>query len=318
VEFPRAVVVLVCASHTVGRVVRKNKGAQYRELGATMRERRQRAGLTAKELAKLTEWHPLKISRIETGQYSIDVVDVITYLAKCGLYRRDFLDMEALCHEAERRPGFWLSPHGEWLEDSLRSLIYHENTAAVSTVYEPLLVHGLLQTAAYARARIAGATWMDPGQIEQAVRIRLRRQEILDPPHPTRFRFFMHEQALRLQVGGAAIMHEQMLKLVLLAALDHLSIRIVPSSARERSAFGGPFRLFEYRQYPPLVYLDNTTTGLFLEDKEYVEPFRELVSAISEVALDEGQSREVIATLAGRYDLRSARDAEDHLEEKQL
>jgi transcriptional regulator with XRE-family HTH domain len=318
VEFPRATVVSGPAPHTVGRVVRINKGAQYRELGAMLRERREWAGLTGKELAHRIGWTPLRVSRVETGQSVIDGVDVIHFLGHCGLMRRDIMDVLDLCHDAERRLGYWLSPHGEWLEDSLNALIYHESTAAVSTVYEPLLVHGLLQTAGYARARISGAAWMDRSQIDQAVRIRLRRQEILDPPHPTRFMFFMHEQALRLEVGSAAIMHEQMLKLVLFAGLDHISIRIVPSSARARSAFGGPFRLFEYREYQPLVYLDNTTTGLFLEDKEYVEPFRVLASAISEVALDEGQSRELIATLAGRYDLRSARDADDHLEEKQL
>jgi transcriptional regulator with XRE-family HTH domain len=318
VEFPRAVVVLVCAGHTVSRVVRKNKGAQYRELGAMMRERREQAGLTAKELAKLTEWHPLKISRIETGQYQFDTVEMITYLAKCGLYRRDFIHMEAMCHDAGRRPGFWLSPHGEWLEDSLNALIYHESTAVRSTTYEPQLVPGLLQTYWYARSCIASERWRTRESVDECVRIRMERQRILQPPHSGMFLFFVHEQALRVEVGSLAIMHEQMLNLVLLAALPQVTVRVVPSSAGERSAFGGSFRLLEFAEYPPLVYLDTYKTGLFLEDKEHVGPFLGLLPAISEVALDEGQSRELIAALASRYDLRSARDADDHLEEKQL
>jgi transcriptional regulator with XRE-family HTH domain len=299
-------------------VARINKGAQYRELGAVLRERRERAGLTGVELARRTGWTQLKICRVETGQSVIDVVEAIHYLGHCGLYRRDVMDILKLLHDAERRLGFWLSPHGDWLEDSLGSLIYHEATAVASTVYEPLLVPGLLQTFDYARARIAGAAWMKPKEIDHAVRIRQVRQEILSVPYPARFTFFVHEQALYLEVGSKAIMHEQMLNLVLLAALDHITFRVVPKSAGERSAFAGAFRLLEYAEYPPLVYLDNTTTGLFLEDKEYVDPFRELVPVIAEVALDEGQSREMIAALAGQYDLRSARDAGDRLEEEQL
>lgn len=299
----------------MGRI---NQGAQYRELGAVLRERREQAGLTGKELAARLGWTQTKLSRIETGQSVIDVVDAIHYLGECGLYRRDVLDILALCRDAQRKIGYWLSPHGEWLEDSLNSLIYHETTAADFTTYEPLTVPGLLQTADYARTWITRPQWLSPDEVDEGVRIRMERQRILDVPYPAMFRFFVHEQALRLEVGSAAIMHEQMLKLVLVAALDHVVIRVVPTRAGVRSAFGGAFVLFEYRQCPPLVYLDTYKTGLFLEDKEYVDSFRELVPAISEVALDEGQSRELIAALAGRYDLRSARDVDDRLEEEHL
>ncbi len=174
-------------------------------------------------------------------------------------------------------------------------------------------MHGLLQTADYARTRIAAAQWIRPEQIDRAVRIRLDRQRILDRAS---FIFYLHEQALRLHVGSAAIMQEQMLKLVLAAALDQVTIRVVPAAAGVRSAFGGPFALFEYSEYPPLVYLDNCTTGLFVDEKEFVAPFRELLPAISEVALDEGQSRQMIAALASEYDQRSYPDG--RLEEEQL
>jgi len=295
-----------------------NKGAQYRELGAVLRARREQAGLTGRELSRLTGWTKTKISRIETGQSMIDAVDAIHYLGHCGLFRRDVMDELALLKDAERRLGFWLSPHGEWLEDSLGSLIYHEVTAAESTTYEPLLVPGLLQTSDYARTRIAAEQWRSPENVKQCVRIRMERQRILDLPYPAMFRFFVHEQALLLEVGSPVVMHEQMLKLALATALDHISLRVVPLSAGERSAFGGPFIIFEYAHYPPLVCLDTGSSGLFLEDKEHTAPFRTLLPVISEVALNEGQSRELVATLASEYDRRSEQHAGDHLEEEQL
>jgi transcriptional regulator with XRE-family HTH domain len=283
-------------------------------LGAVLKDRREQAGLTVTELAPLMGFSTAKLSRIETGQTVIDVVDAVTYLGHCGLDRADVMDILALCREAEKRLGYWLSPHGEWLEDSLNSLIYNEVTAVESTMYEPLLVHGLLQTADYARILIGRPQWLDRVGVDQRVRIRMLRQKILDASRPATFRFYLHEQALHLEVGSSKVMHEQMLKLVLVAALDHVTIRVVPSV----SAFGGAFTLFEHQGYPPLVYLDTYKTGLFLEDQEFVDPFRELVPVVAEVALDEGQSRELIADLAGEYELRSARDATERLEEEQF
>jgi transcriptional regulator with XRE-family HTH domain len=271
--------------------VERTKGAQYRELGAVLKDRREQAGLTVAKLAPLMGFSTAKLSRIENGQTVIDVVDAVTYLGHCGLDRVDVMDILALCREAERRLGYWLSPHGEWLEDSLTSLIYNETTAARSTTYEPQLVPGLLQTTNYARACIAAEKWRSLASIDHCLRIRLERQRVLNGRGSAPFIFFIHEQALRIEVGSMAIMHEQMLNLVLLTALPQVIVRVVPWSAGERSAFGGPFRLFEYERYPPLVHLDTHTNGLFLEDKEYVDPFHGLVSGISEVALDEGQSR---------------------------
>ena len=45
-----------------------------------------------------------------------------------------------------------------------------------------------------------------------------------------------------------------------------------------------------------------------------MDPFRELVPAISQAALDEGQSRELIVGLAGDYDRGSEQSAGDDLE----
>ncbi|HEU5472315.1 MAG TPA: Scr1 family TA system antitoxin-like transcriptional regulator, partial [Actinophytocola sp.] len=77
----------------------------------------------------------------------------------------------------------------------------------------------------------------------------------------------------------------------------------------------GPFALFEYAEYQPLVCLDNHATVLFLEDRRYIEPYRGLVSTLGEVAMDGGQSRGLIVTLASDHERGSERD---ELAEEQL
>jgi transcriptional regulator with XRE-family HTH domain len=228
---------------------RANATACYRELGAELRKRREAAGVTAAQIAHETGWDRTKISRIEAGQVDISTVDVIFFLGACGIYLAQAKDMVQLCRIAQEGQGYWLSPHGEWLEDSLSSLIFHESTADRSISYEPFVVPGLLQTPAYSRVWIERSASRLSRNTDEALRIRGRRREVLHRPHPALFEFFVHEQALRAEVGSAKVMHEQLLHIVLMAALGHVTLRIVPSSAREHSVFGGPFRLFEFRDH---------------------------------------------------------------------
>jgi transcriptional regulator with XRE-family HTH domain len=304
---------------TVHRMGRTNATACYRELGAELKKRRDTAGLTGDDIARATGWHRSKVSRVELGNAEISVVDAIHYLGACKVFATEAQELLELCRDAERKLGYWLSPHGEWLEDTLSSLIYHESAADRSISFEPVLVPGLLQTPAYARARIATGT-LDAAAIELAVQSRMDRRQVLRRPRPAQFTFFVHEHALRLRVGSGEVMQEQLLQLVLLAALDHVTLRVIPARAGELSVFGGPFRLFEYRDHAPLAYVDNIASGLFLDDPDFVEDYRRLIPKLAAVALDEGQSRSFAATLADEFDRGSRkRDAAIYeLEEEHL
>jgi hypothetical protein len=93
---------------------------------------------------------------VELGQVEISVVDAIHYLAACKIFITEAQDILTLCRDAERKLGYWLSPHGEWLEDTLNSLIFHEASAARATSYEPMVIPGLLPALAGERALFGG------------------------------------------------------------------------------------------------------------------------------------------------------------------
>lgn len=111
----------------------------------------------------------------------------------------------------------------------------------------------------------------------------------------------------------------KILAILLLDGLRHLAIRVLPADAGAQAMFGGSFRLFEYADHRPLIYLEGPTSGVFLEDREYVDGYRALLPTIVDIALNEGQSREWLATLASEYD-RGGADAHVHdaVEEEQL
>ncbi len=295
----------------------RNPTACYRELGAELVRIRKAARIPGEVVARRTGWSRTKVARIEHGMLDSSVTDVVHYIVVCGVRLPDAEDVLELARLAERKQGYWLS--GEPGAESLRSLIFHESAASRSISYEPQLVPGLLQTPRYARSQIEGQPGITPAEMAAAIRTRMERQQILRWVEPAQFTFFVHEQALRLRVDSCAIMVEQLLHLVLLAALEPVTLRIVPSAAGERSAFGGSFRMFEYEKHRSLVYMELARGGgLFLEEPQYVEDYRRLLPAPTTIALDEGQSRSFVADLADEYDRGSPSDVARHLEEEQL
>lgn len=298
-----------------------SKTACYRELGAELRKLRETREITARQVAAHTGWDPAKVSRIETGYAMISRVDVIFYAAACDLYGPAVKNLLKLSSLAASHEGHWLSPHGDWLEDSLSSLIFHESTATNLVLYDPMVVNGLLQTADYARALISRERWRDAENVERCVEIRTQRREIIDRPSPAWFTFYVHEQALRNVVGSDEVMHDQLLQVVLLAAMRNVRLRVVPSTRAEQGAFGGALQVMRFKQHPPLAYLDNRVSGLFLEDEDFIAPYRDqLLPLLAELAWDAGQSREFVATLANEFD-RGSLKADGgiyRLEEEQL
>ena len=148
---------------------RLNAAAGYRELGAGMKRLRQAAGLTGRQIERKTGWDPSKISRIESGRVNIDVSDLTWYLGILRVEKEVAIPLIDLCRRAMEDKGHWLSPHGQWLPDTLSSLIYHESTVDRLTAFEPMVVPGLLQTERYARELIGRETWRSERRLESAV-----------------------------------------------------------------------------------------------------------------------------------------------------
>ena len=268
-----------------------------------LRRVREKAGLSGDALAHRLGWSPATVSRMEHGRRPSTTTDVIQYTVMCGASRSEVEPIVEFTRMAECQEGYYLSD--ERIDGSLQSLIFHESTATHSIIYEPQVINGLLQTQDYARALNSN---LSADTVAGVVRTRMERQRILSLPSPARFTFFVHEHALRLQVGSDRIMHEQLLHLVLTAAMDHVTLRVVPSAAGERSAVGGAFRLMEFPEHRPMVYLDNLGGGgLILDDPRYVRRYRELMPMLADVALNEGQSREFAAGLADEFDRGSHR-----------
>jgi len=60
----------------------------------------------------------------------------------------------------------------------------------------------------------------------------------------------------------------------------------------------GPFIFMEFAEFRPVAYLESETSSLFLEKPEETRAYRRILGALADTALGEGESRELIATVA--------------------
>lgn len=274
--------------------------AHSRELGEQLRRARHRAGFDGRELSYRLGWSQSKLSLLEHGHRGTCEADVVLYLGYCRADRETVA--RALELVRERDIGYLVRPHEAHLSDSLCTLILHESTASLISKYEPMVIPGLLQTAEYARAMIAGAAVDPPDAVEALVQARMARQRVLSGPWPPQSTFFVHEAALRCSVGGAQIMHEQLLRLVLMCSWQHMTIRVVPFVAGGSPLLRSGFTLMEHPDHGPVAYVETDTASLFLEKRETITCYRRRLTFLADRALDGGESRSLLARWASRYD----------------
>jgi transcriptional regulator with XRE-family HTH domain len=283
-----------------------------RTLGDGLRQAMKYAGFNAAEMAHQLGWSPSRVSRILSGKRGGSSVDVATFLAVCGIRGTERDRLMTLTLD-QNDPG-WLQNHGSRLPTQLLTLIDHETKAHKISEFEFNLIPGLLQSDGYIRALLEEAGRVPSEEIGGRVAAKLGRQNMLSRRNAPTFVFYMHEFALRLPVGGSVVMSEQLHKLLQMSVRSNVRLRVVPASVGAHAATAGSFRLMEFRQIKPIVYLDSETSSLFLERPIEIDAYRSILAALDATALQEGQSREFIADMA--MELYSDREAHDHLAEE--
>jgi transcriptional regulator with XRE-family HTH domain len=270
-----------------------------REVGAELKRIRQQIPLPAYKVAEKLGWTPSHISRSEAGKRKVTDVDAGHYLGICDAPDADLQEILKIVNEPD---DYRLQVHDGRIPDQLRTLIFFENTATQIRSFEPIYIPGVAQTADYARALIEETGLAELSQIDYLVEVRMARSGFLAKPKPPQCMYFVHENALRAPVGSARVMNEQILHLLFLGDQTHCAIRVIPAAAGARGMVNGGFEIFGYKEDPPLVFLEHTTTSEFLENDFEVANYRNILSRVASVALDGARSREFLAELAGNYE----------------
>src|SRR5580692_11493466 len=87
--------------------------------------------------------------------------------------------------------------------------------------------------------------------------------------------------------GGPAVMRAQLRHLIKAGAMPHVTLQVVPFSRGRHAAESGSFTVlrFEERDLPDVVYLEQLTGAIYLDQRSDVEQYLEVVDELSGEAL---------------------------------
>ncbi|MEU0933979.1 MULTISPECIES: helix-turn-helix transcriptional regulator [unclassified Embleya] len=252
-------------------------------LGSQLRRLREAKGITREEAGYEIRASESKISRMELGRVSFKERDVADLLTMYGV--GDETERAALLGlAAEANAQGWWHNYNDILPSWFQVYVGLEEAASVIRTYEVQFVPGLLQTPDYARAVvIAGQPSASAAEVDRRVGLRMQRQSILYRDKPPRLWVVLDEAALRRPIGGRDVMRDQVRHLIEMAALPNVTIQIMPFRFGAHAAEGGPFLLLRFPEsdLPDVVYLEQLTSALYLDKRDEVDAYTEVMDRLS-------------------------------------
>jgi transcriptional regulator with XRE-family HTH domain len=177
-----------------------------------------------------------------------------------------------------------------------------EAQATAIRQYTPLLVPGLLQTAAYAWAVNRAYDPTTPAEtIKEWTEGRMDRTRLLDHPTKPLLWVVLDEAALRREIGGPAVMAEALRHVAGLARRSRVIVQVLPFSAGGHPAMQGALKLMEFADAHPLVYFEGVRSSRLEDDPATVTQLRFVFDLLVASALSQEKSLALMETLAEDY-----------------
>ncbi|PRY00837.1 helix-turn-helix domain-containing protein [Allonocardiopsis opalescens] len=238
-------------------------------LGARLRELRTESKLTGRQMAQTLGWVHSKISKLENGKQTATAEDLTAWARACGRPEAAG-ELVTLLRTMESRYRTWRRQLAAGHRPRQEAGINESQRTTLFRGFQESCIPGIFQTAEYARHMfmVSADFHQTPRDTEEAVRARIRRQEILYDSK-RRFRFVVWEAALRMLIFPPEVMAGQLDRLAGLAGLDTVELGIIPFSSRLRLPPSHGFWIYDER----LVIVENLNAELWLDDSVDVALF---------------------------------------------
>ena len=276
-----------------GFVLRLLLGAQFRRL-------REAAGITPERAGYEIRASRSKISRMETGQVGLKARDIDDLLTLYGVVGEEERSSFLYLTRQSSQPDWW-SGYSDVLPGWFESYLGLESVSSTIRTFEVQFVHGLFQTPDYARAVTRlGHRSAPPSEIERRVGLRIKRQDLLTRANPPRLWAVMDEAVLRRPVGGLGVMRAQLRHLVEASAMPNVTLQVIPFALGGHAGASGSFTVlrFEEQYLPDVVYIEQLTGAVYLEQRSDMEHYLEVMDQLSGEALTPAATTRFIEEVA--------------------
>ncbi|MET7568065.1 helix-turn-helix transcriptional regulator [Streptomyces sp. NPDC005492] len=260
--------------------------------GKELRWQREAAGLSLEAFLEGIYYSKTYLSDIEHGERRMPL-DLAQHadrvLRTNGFFERNCEDVRKA-----RRVG-----HAAYFEKVLEA----EKHATTIEEWCPMLIPGLLQTPAYARAAIlAGLPLSLDAEVEEKVNARMARADLFAADHHTpEYWVILHESLLTEPLLTAQDMTVQLDRIVELTHRRRITPQIVPRKQKAYPLMAASIMTMTFPDAPPLVYTEASYSGGTIDDPALVRQYRKAYDQLRAVALSPDTSLAMIKATAEDY-----------------
>lgn len=260
-------------------------------LGVRLRELRTEAGLTGKELALMLAWQPSKVSRLEHGKQTATKADLEAWAVAVGAASTTD-DLFARLRNLETQHQSWrrqLSAGHRGVQERIGA---EQQATTTWRGYETSVIPGLFQTPDYARSVFLHGSNVhrSPQDTEDAVRARMKRQDVLYEPGKT-FRVLVWEAALLVLLCPREAMAGQLDRMAGLIGRDNIELGIIPLGVPIASTTKHGFWIFDEER----VTVETISVELRLDAAEDIELYGRVWDRLNEAAVYGAHAHRLIA-----------------------
>jgi transcriptional regulator with XRE-family HTH domain len=277
----------------LGRRLRELRAAAFPSGGALARHLR--------EQHPNSSWHQTRVSKLERGEQRPTETDIAQWVQATGASADEherLLEMLKAVWIAYATHRDAYGQHGGAAGDQASIYSREVGTTRIAS-FQPSMVQGLLQTAAYARELLSqpcgplafGAT---EDEIEAMVAARIKRQEVLYEPGK-QVELLLGEAALHTRVGSVATLAGQLDRLVAVAGLDTVELGVVPFTAVMPI-----FPLGGFTIHDEVVFIESLSGEQSLEDPDDVAVYMKAFDLLRDAAVSGQEAVALIQRVAAQ------------------
>ncbi|MFI8963925.1 helix-turn-helix domain-containing protein [Streptomyces sp. NPDC053493] len=259
--------------------------------GKELRFKREEAGLTLERLVGGSFYGPTYLSEIEHGKrrMPLDLAQhVDRVLGTDGFFQRRCEDVR------KAKQGAHAAYFAAIAEAEKRALTIEE--------WCNVLIPGLLQTAAYAKAVIHSTHPRDTAEeVLAKIEARLKRAELFENPKKPEYWVILHESLVRNSTIPAVEMAEQLDHIAALVRRRRVAVQILPWDGPTRPFMQLPLLFMEFADAPPLMYTEGPYHGQTVDDPSLVKQYRKAYDQLRAAALPPEASLALLEEAAEDY-----------------
>ncbi|MFJ9726331.1 helix-turn-helix domain-containing protein [Streptomyces sp. NPDC101209] len=129
----------------------------------------------------------------------------------------------------------------------VRELAQLEAQAVECQLYDPLNIHGLLQTPEYARGLLLmRRPAYTEDEVERFIAARVARKAVFERDPAPELGFILEEWTLRRPLGGRAGLHRQLQHLLEIARLRNVELQVMPMDREEHAGVAGGIEVLKF------------------------------------------------------------------------